>query len=112
MERTKKFDEVAKEVGASKPVRAILAAIDEVGSEGAGVLKAREEVAARQARVSLRISGWKESANAARRSVENALDAYAIAKGLPRDYSDEFFPAARVSKKPKRAVTPEKAEPA
>lgn len=109
--RAKKFDEVANELGASKPVRASLAVIDDLCKEGADVLKMREEVAMGQARVSLRISAWKESANAARRSVENALDAYAIAKGLPRDYSDEFFPPARLSKKAKPKKAPKATEP-
>ena len=87
--------------------------MDDIRTEGEGVLKVREEVAGRQARASLRISTWKESANSARRSVENALDAYAIANSLPRDYSDEFFPPGRVSKKPKRPVAPpEKGGPA
>jgi hypothetical protein len=110
--RTERFDNVAKELGASKQVRALLATIDGIRKEGAKVLETREEVAKRQGRVSLRISVWKESANAARRGVENALDAYAIANDLPRDYSDEFFPPARVSKKTKTAKAPAKTEPA
>jgi hypothetical protein len=87
-------------------VRAILATIADLRKRGEEVLAKREEVAKTQGRVSLRISAWKQTANNARRGVENALDAYAIQHKLPRDYSDDFFPAARVSKKRKTNAQP------
>lgn len=105
IERTKEFDDVAKTVGASKQVLAILATIDGLRKRGIAALTEREEVAKNQGRISLRINEWKASANAARRSIENSLDAYAIGATLPRDYSDDFFPAARTSKRKKKRST-------
>lgn len=101
IERTKAFDDVAQNIGASKPILVILATLEALRQHGTAALQGRVEVAKRQGRVVLRTSEWKAAANTARRSIENALDAYAIEAKLARDYSDDFFPIGRKSKKKK-----------
>ena len=98
IKRTKGFFHVAEEVPPSKEVKAILAKIAAVHTKGEAALTTREEATLHVARISLRIQTWKEDANGVRRSVENNLDAHANGQGLPRDYSDAFFPAARAGK--------------
>ena len=100
IKRTKAFFHVAEEAPSSKEGRAILAKIAAVHKQGEAALAAREEATLHVARISLRIQTWKEDANGVRRSVENNLDAHANGHGLPRDYSDAFFPAARAGKSP------------
>jgi len=100
IKRTKAFFNVADENPPSKEGRAILARIAVAHKQGEGALKAREDATLQVARVSLRIQTWKEDANAVRRSVENQLDAHANEQGLPRDYSDPFFPSARAARGP------------
>lgn len=104
IERTKKLDTVAEEIGASKEVKVILKRIAGVRIKGDAAIKAREKVAERQGRVSLRISTWKDDANHARRSVESALETFASEQRLPRTYSDEFFPLRRSTKKDAEAA--------
>jgi hypothetical protein len=105
IKRTKAFFHVAEEIPPSKETKAILAKIAAVHKQGEAALAAREEATLHVARLSLRIQTWKEDANGVRRSVENNLDAHANAHGLPRDYSDAFFPASRATKSP-AAKTP------
>ncbi len=105
IKRTKLFFNVAEEVPTSPEAKAILAKIAAAHKQGDAALKAREEATFHVARISLRIQTWKEDANGIRRSVENKLDAYANENGLPRDYSDAFFPASRAAK-PKSPATP------
>ena len=100
IKRTKAFFSVAEEVPLSNEGKAILAKIAAVHKQGEAALAAREEATLHVARISLRIQTWKEDANGVRRSVENHLDAHANAHGLPRDYSDPFFPASRAVKSP------------
>ena len=100
IKRTKVFFKVAEEVPPSKEGKAILAKIAVVHKQGEAALTAREEATLHVARISLRIQTWKEDANGVRRSVENNLDAHANGNGLPRDYSDAFFPASRAGKSP------------
>jgi hypothetical protein len=98
IKRTKAFFSVAEEVSTSKEGKAILAKIVAAHKQGEAALTAREEATLHVARISLRIQTWKEDANGVRRSVENKLDAHANEHGLPRDYSDAFFPASRTAK--------------
>ena len=105
IKRTKAFFSVAEEVPPSKEGKAILAKIASAHKQGEAALAAREEATLHVARISLRIQTWKEDANGVRRSVENNLDAHANGNGLPRDYSDAFFPASRAAKSP-AAKTP------
>ena len=83
----------------------VLKNIAAIQTQGTQALANREEAMTKRTRVSLRMQTWKEDANAARRSVENMLDAYAIDNGLPRDYSDGFFPAS-ARRGSKKAITP------
>ena len=99
IQRTRKFDTVAEELGASKEVKTILKRMGEIQGKGDLALRSREKVAETQGRVSLRIATWKDDANHARRSVESALESYAAEHRLPRTYADEFFPPARSGKK-------------
>jgi hypothetical protein len=92
--RVQRFHDVAKELGASKQVQAILGEIAAIQDNGKTVLDQRREAAAEVGRVSLRMHTWKESANSARRGIESALEAYAVANELPRTYADDFFPVA------------------
>ena len=98
IKRTKAFFTVAEEAPPSKEGLAILAKIAAVHKQGEAALTAREEATLHVARLSLRIQTWKEDANGVRRSVENNLDAHANEQGLPRDYSDAFFPASKAGK--------------
>lgn len=100
--RTRKFVIAAEERNASPEVWAILKEMAEIEKRGAEVLKGREEAYANVSRVALRIQTWREDANAARRSVETALEAWAIQNGKPRSYADAFFPAAPKGKKSKK----------
>jgi hypothetical protein len=93
IERTRKFHEVAKRVGASREVLQILDTIEQIQSRGSKALDDRKTAVANRAQVGLRMQSWKESANAARRSVEKLLDGYADQNNYPQDYSDDFFPA-------------------
>jgi len=108
IKRTKAFFGAAEEVPISQEGEAILAKIADAHKRGDAALKAREEATLHIARISLRIQTWKEDANGVRRSVKTNLDAYANENGLPRDYSDPFFPAARAAKseKAKAPATP------
>lgn len=108
--RTQAFFSVAEEVPLSNEGKALLAKIAAVHKQGEAALTAREEATLHVARISLRIQTWKEDANGVRRSVVNKLDAHANEKGLPRDYSDAFFPASRAAK-PKAPSTPAPAAP-
>lgn len=98
IKRTKVFFGVAEEVPISQEGKAILARIADAHKQGEAALAAREEATLHVARISLRIQTWKEDANGVRRSVKTHLDAYANENGLPRDYSDAFFPAPRAAK--------------
>ena len=105
--RTKEFAIVAAERTVSKEIKAILKTIANLHSDGTTALKARESAYATVARISLRIQTWKENANAVRRGADNALDAWAIANGKERNYSDRYFPAgARAPKKAPKPVVP------
>jgi hypothetical protein len=100
--RTKQLFEVAEERGASPEVRAILKQIGELQRRGDNALRARVDAFVMVSRADLHVQDWKESANAARRSVANVLEAYALKNHLPRGYSESFFPAsARSTKKTK-----------
>lgn len=99
IQRTRKFDTVAEELGATKEVKSILKRMGEIQAKGDTALRGREKVAETQGRVSLRISTWKDDANHARRSVESALESFAAEHRLPRTYADEFFPPTRSGKK-------------
>jgi hypothetical protein len=57
--------------------------------------------ALRVAAVARRQAAWREAANPLRRAIKTALDDHANENGLPRDYADGFFPAARSPKKPR-----------
>jgi hypothetical protein len=113
IKRTKAFFNVAEEVQTSQEAKAILAKITAAHKQGEAALAAREEATLHVARISLRIQTWKEDANGVRRSVANKLDAHANENGLPRDYSDAFFPASRAAKSSagKAAGTPGPAAP-
>ncbi|MSP59742.1 MAG: hypothetical protein EXR72_05260 [Myxococcales bacterium] len=100
---TARLPAVAAEVGASKEVLGILKAITALEDRGWAVLPAREEAANGLVRVGLRIAGWKEGANVARRHVENQLAAHATQTRKPRSYSQSFFPKLeRAAKRPAR----------
>lgn len=68
-----------------------LADIDAACVDGRAVIAAREDVQKRGSLVALRIDGWRNDANIARRKVEVALDEYALKHNLPRDWSAQFF---------------------
>ncbi len=103
IDRVERFFVVSREVSPSKETQRILKDIQDTCVRGRKVLAEREETTLDLARVSLKLAGWKESANAVRRSVENALDAHATHEGFARDYSTRFFPTAQRSKRAKRA---------
>ncbi|MBK8256241.1 MAG: hypothetical protein IPK82_26690 [Polyangiaceae bacterium] len=73
--------------------------MDALHAAGTAALSAREDVAAIQGKVSLRIAQWKDDANHVRRGVETALDKYATDQRYPRGYADEFFPVTRYARK-------------
>ena len=100
--RTKQLFTVAEERGASPAVRAILKQIGELQRRGETALRARVDAFVALSRADLHVQDWKESANAARKSVANVLEGYALKNHLPRGYSEHFFPAAsRTTKKTK-----------
>jgi hypothetical protein len=103
--RTRELFPVAEERGASADVRAILAVIAALHRRGEEALRVRVEAFLARSRVQLHVQDWKESANAARRSVANVLEGHASKNHLPRGYADGFFPpAARTSKKLSRGT--------
>jgi hypothetical protein len=98
--RTRELFPVAEEKKASPEVRAILKTIADLQTRGEEALRAREAAYVAVSRVSLHVQDWKESANAARRSVVNVLEGYAMKNHLPRGYAEGFFPvASRTTKK-------------
>lgn len=99
--RSKDFFIVAEAVALTKDARTILDEIGATMKAGKAALDGRETATVGVAKVSLRVQTWKEKANAARRSLENILDAYATANGLPRDYAARFFPASPKKSKKK-----------
>ncbi|HEY2366993.1 MAG TPA: hypothetical protein VGH87_11440 [Polyangiaceae bacterium] len=106
IERVKKWDGVKKESSLSKGVLQSLKDIDQTCARGQKALAAREAGVTEAARVSLRVSKWKDDANGARRSVETALDDYANKHSLGRDYASAFFPIATRAKKTKTPPPP------
>ena len=103
--RTRELFAVAEERGASFEVRAILAAVADLHRRGEEALRLREEAFLSLSRIKLEVQDWKESANAARRSIANVLEGHAGKHHLPRGYADGFFPpAARTSKKLSRGT--------
>jgi hypothetical protein len=97
--RTKALAAVAEERKPSKEVKALLKVIADVEKRGEAALRGREAAYGAASKISLRVQAWKEDANAARRSVENQLDAYAIQSRRPRGYADGFFPAPTRARK-------------
>jgi hypothetical protein len=98
--RTRELFVVADEKRASPEVRAILAMIAELSRRGENALGARERAFVAVSRADLHVQDWKDSANAARRSVANVLEAFALKHHLLRGYSAGFFPtSARTLKK-------------
>lgn len=98
--RTRELFAVAEEHHASPELRAILAAIGELNRRGENALRERERAFVAVSRADLHVQDWKESANAARRSVANVLEAYALKHRQLRGYSAGFFPtSARTMKK-------------
>jgi hypothetical protein len=107
IERTKKFFVVASEHKPSKAVAAVLAKIKDVQTRGSAALADRVEATAEVAKVSLRVQTWKEDANGARRSIDNALDEYANQNKVSRDYTDRYFPqVGRSSRRTKKSGSP------
>jgi hypothetical protein len=106
IERTKKFFHVADEVTPSKAVKAVLAKLHAAHAKGSAALQARKDATDAVARVALKCQTWREDANAARRSVETELDAYANEHKLDRDYANTFFPDPPSSKKKPAAPAP------
>jgi hypothetical protein len=102
--RTKDLFVVAEEKRASPEVHAILAGIAEMHRRGEEALRERELAFVALSRADLHVQDWKESANAARRSVVNVLEAYALKNHLPRGYGEGFFPvSSRIPKKAAKA---------
>jgi hypothetical protein len=98
--RTKELFAVAEQKSASPELRAILEVIADLHRRGEEALAQREQAFIRLSRAELHIQDWKESANAARRSVANVLEGFAMKNHLPRGYADGFFPpSARIAKK-------------
>src|SRR5262249_51992226 len=100
----KEFPMIAEQVTLSSDAKELLKEIVEAMTAGRSALEAREKAATAVARISLKIQGWRESANAARRSLENALDTWATAHAQPRDYADRFFPAPQKTRKAQPSV--------
>ena len=101
--RSKDFFLVAEQVALGPEAKAILDEIAASMKQGSAALAAREGAYTAAARVSLKTQTWREKANAARRSLENVLDGWAIAHHEARDYPDRFFPASAKNKKAKAA---------
>jgi hypothetical protein len=102
--RTRELFTVAEQEKASPEVRAILAGIAELHRGGEDALREREQAFVALSRADLHIQDWKESANAARRSITNVLEAFALRNQLPRGYAEGFFPAwSRGEKKAAKA---------
>lgn len=98
--RTKDLFVVAEEKHATPEVHQILAGIAELHRRGEEALRDREQAFLALSRAELHIQDWKDSANAARRSVANVLEAYALKNHLPRGHAEGFFPpSSRTSKK-------------
>jgi hypothetical protein len=93
--RTRELFAVAEEKHASAEVREILAGIAELQRRGEAALSAREQAFVAVSRADLHVQDWKESANAARKSVAHVLEAFATKNQLPRGYSEGFFPAKK-----------------
>jgi hypothetical protein len=83
----------AEDTGASAAVRAIVREVQALEAQAGKALAARERATADVARIALRIRTWLESANAAQRSVEGLLSAFATAHDLPDEWTQSFFPA-------------------
>jgi hypothetical protein len=99
--RTKDLFAVAEEQHASPEVGAILEGIAGLQRRGEEALQGREHAFVALSRADLHASDWKESANAARRSVAHVLEGFALKNHLPRGYGEGFFPASsRTVKKP------------
>jgi hypothetical protein len=98
--RTKDLFGVAEQQKASPEIRAILDHIAALHHRGEEALRDREQAFVALSRAELHMADWKESANAARRSVANVLEAYALKNHLPRGYAENFFPpSSRTAKK-------------
>ena len=91
----KDFAITAEHLSLGREAQALVTEIAGLLDDGRAALAVREAAVTAAARASLRIQGWRESANAARRSLEATLAAYAVAQALPRGYADRFFPAPR-----------------
>jgi hypothetical protein len=103
--RTKELFKVAEERNASSEVHAILAVVADLHRRGEEALRVREQAFLGLGRVQLHVQDWKDSANAARRSIASVLESHASKSHLPRGYVDGFFPpAARTSKKPGKSA--------
>lgn len=99
LERSAQFHVVAREVPLDPEAKAILGEIAALDQRGRAVLAERVKAAQAVAQISLRVQAWKDKANAARRSLDNLLDAHALAQRLPRDYADHFFPQTGKSRR-------------
>lgn len=92
LERVREFHTVvATEVSVSEEVQAILNDLAAAETAGQQALSARTAANDEVAKVSLRISAWKDRANTLRRGVENTLDQYANDQKMSRDYVEQFF---------------------
>jgi hypothetical protein len=92
--RTRELFAVAEARGASPDVRAVLARVAAIHKRGEEALRAREKAFAAVSRVHLQVQDWKDSANAARRSISGVLEGYAIKNHLPPGYPQRFFTEA------------------
>jgi hypothetical protein len=91
----------------AKPTLALWAAVTGSFPAATAALKARDDATLQVARVGLKLRRWKYDANGARRSIEVAIDQYAIDHGLARDYSGAFFPSREAPKKKRAAKQPD-----
>lgn len=99
LERVKSFGVLAKELAIAEAARSKIATLEALAPRGRAALEARQQRAVALALVRLRITEWKEAANAARRGVELALGQYAVAHKKGKTYPDPFFPLKKRSKR-------------
>jgi len=101
VERVRRWRSLRQEVKVNDAVSEALDGVEAAAAEGDAAIESRKGALDAQARVSLRLKAWRDAANVVRRSVELALDQYAVTQGLAKGYSAKFFPKSPTKKKAK-----------